>query len=203
PGKVVTFPGKGRNAGAASAVEDLALAEASAELRYVMDLVRAGEYAIGGELPSGEVDTSMYRWEEGYWKLHPDKRMAVDALRWLRSNQADKTNASLARACVETAALEMLGRPECLLPKCGSRAIIPLRGAYLEILKNGTVVVHEPDPSFGLTYQVPVSFDPSQAEEDGCYIPREVDPQSKWGQYLARFMPDLEVRDLLQEATAS
>lgn len=179
------------------------LIDASVEQRYAEELVGAGMFAIGGNLPSGDIDTSIYQWTGEYWDLQHPKRMTAHAYRWLKQEQSDKANKTMAKSCMETAALELLGRPECAMGNTGGRAIIPVPGCYLEVLKDGNIAVLEPDPNLGITYQVPAKFDRSLVRADGRYFPQEVDPMSRWGQYLDLFQPDLEVRALLQEATAS
>lgn len=179
------------------------LIDAAVEQRYAEQLVGKGVFAIGGNLASGDIDTSIYQWTGEYWDLQHPKRMTAHAYRWLKNEQSDKANKTTAKSCMETAALELLGRPECAMGKTDGRAIIPVPGCYLEVRKDGNIAVLEPDPALGITYQVPAKFDRTRVLADGRYFPQEVNPKSRWGQYLDLFLPDLEVRALLQEATAS
>lgn len=179
------------------------LMDKSPEQRYAEDLARTGEFAIGGTLPSGEVDLSLYQWTGEFWDIQHPKHMTAHAYRWLKDDMNDKVNKNMAKSCMETAALELLGKPDCQLGNPEGRAIIPVPGHYLEIQKDGKIAVLAPTRELGITYQVPATINGSRITEDGYYVPEEVNPQSRWGQYLDLFQPDLEVRALLQEATAS
>jgi P4 family phage/plasmid primase-like protien len=82
-------------------------------------------------------------------------------------------------------------------------AIIPVKGAYLRIEKDGTIRPLKPTRDLGLTYTVPAAFDWARCNGNGTYTPRPVDPASFFGRYLDLFMPSFDVRRLLQEAAAA
>lgn len=203
PSKVVVFPGPSAREPNAPAEELVAAFDASAEMRYAEFLADSDDFVVGGVSESGNIDSTLYQWTGEFWAALPDKVAAAKAYRWLKSAESSKANKSLAYACLDTAVLEFIEREDKFLPDSRSRAIIPVRGAYLEIEKSGQVRVLAPDRKLGITYQVPATFDMSLVADDGTYEPRPVDPRSHWGQYLDRFMPDIAVRELLQEATAS
>ena len=177
--------------------------DASAELRFAHDLAEGEQHAVGGMMDSGEVDPTLFLWTGEFWQAQSTQKMASFALNWLRHRQPDKATANKARECVDTAVLELLHRGTCSLADSRQRAILPVREAYLEIEDTGVVRVLPVSKDLGITYQVPASFDASRVAMDGTYTPAPVDPNSKWGRYLDRFMPDLGVREVLQEAVAS
>lgn len=227
------------------------LSDQAFEADFADHLKATEEYAIGGKLPDGDDDCSFFRWlpEQGYWDRCSEKDMAAKALSWLRLERKDKANAGHATSCINTAVLELMGDRQCWLPKKSDRrAIVPLKGGYLEIVKpdepsnapvmaGGEEVVDQdvfsptygqslglrqailfpedaapsrarirvlaPSKDYGITYQVPAKLQLDQVDVDGYYIPKPLDPDSKFGQYLDLFQPDLEVRALLQEAVAS
>lgn len=237
------------------------------ELDYADHLMASDAFAIGGKLEDGDDDISLYRWlpEAGHWDYCSRNTVASDALTWLRQVRPEKANSAGALSCVSTAVLELLGSRETWLPKPRDRAIVPLRGGYLEILREpvppqdsqtegevgsrcdesalearvstlepGTLAhlfndpaltdgscggeapspssrpqfrarirLLRPDKSLGVTHVVPAALRMDRVDDEGFYEPRPVDPASKFGGYLDRFLPDLEVRALLQEAVAS
>ena len=174
----------------------------SLELRYTDDLTGEGVFAIGGVSDTGDTDKSLYKWNGAYWDLQVDAMAEAHALAWLRKNRPDKANRTAAVGALETAKTEMAGRSDCTVPGSGKHAIIPVQNAYLQII-DGKIHVSAPDRALGLTYHVPAAFNMTKVRDDGTYVPGPLNPDSKWGRYLARFMPDLEVRNLLQEACAS
>lgn len=174
----------------------------SYELRYTDDLIADGSYAIAGVSSNGDTDETLYQWQETHWELQVDAIMRAHALKWMRRNRPDKANKTNASGSLETARTEMCGLEECTVPKMKGHPIIPVLGAYLHI-REGEIHVCAPDRAMGITYQVPAAFDWANVRDDGTYCPKAVDPTSRWGRYLQRFMPDVEVRELLQEACAS
>lgn len=171
----------------------------SPELAFANHLARSGEYALGERAANGAVDTTVYRWNGSIWEMQPDYDMRASALRWLHAHHSEQANDRLAQSCVRTAVLH-LGRT---VPSARDRALIPLSNCYLEILPSGQIRAHTPDPEFGATFALPAMLDLAQVDAAGHYVPPPVNPASRWGQYLRRFLPDPDVRGLLQEATAS
>ncbi|HFF3758176.1 DUF5906 domain-containing protein [Stenotrophomonas forensis] len=252
PSNVLSFRGNAAPKAAFGAPAPKAtLSDQAFEADFADHLKATEEYAIGGKLPDGDDDCSFFRWlpEQGYWDRCSEKDMAAKALSWLRLERKDKANAGHATSCINTAVLELMGDRKCWLPKKSDRrAIVPLKGGYLEIVKpdeprcaraaaDGEEVVdqdvfsatygqslgprqallfqNDETPSrtrirvlaatkeHGITYQVPATLRMDQVDGDGYYTPKPLDPNSKFGQYLDLFQPDLEVRALLQEAVAS
>ncbi len=91
------------------------------------------------------------------------------------------------------------------LPVQDSRhPILPVIGAYLRIGDDGVIRASHPDMQAGVTHRVPAQLDWSRVDEEtGVYTPLALRAGSRLAEYLDKFMPDLEVRALLQEAVGS
>jgi P4 family phage/plasmid primase-like protien len=180
----------------------------SFELAYAGDMRRSNAFRIGGRMDNGEIDISLYQWDEaeGVWALQTTREMEAHALDWMRTHMPQKANQGNAASCVRTAVLEMIRLPSMKLPETQHRAIVPLMGGYLEVLKDGdqkAYIEYLPaDPEHGITSIVPARLNMDQVLA-GRYTPKMLNPKSRWAQYLDLFMPDLAVRGLLQEAVAS
>lgn len=177
-------------------------ANASFELRFADTIAQDDDYAIGGLLPRGGEDNRLWHWNSHYWEAYSNAMLATKALRWMRSEQPDKANDNGARSCVKTTITEMMGHRHRYLPASRQRPIIPVEGAYLEILDDGRVRAMRPNKSFGITHKVPAQFDWNEVDAQGYFVPKSVNPESKWAGYLARFFPDAGVRSYVQEAVA-
>ncbi len=186
----------------APAVADELPADASFELRFADMIARDEDYVIGGRLRDGE-DTRISHWNGSHWEVCSSLMMTAKALRWMRGIRPDKTNKANAYGCAQTAVAELMGRPDRYLPASGDRPIIPVEGAYLEILEDGRIRAMRPDKSCGLMHKVPAAFDWKNVTDQGYFVPQPLNEKSKWASYLQRFFPDTQVRSYLQEAVAS
>ncbi|MFG6108381.1 MULTISPECIES: DNA primase family protein [Stenotrophomonas] len=192
------------------ATDDLGIVgeDLSFELAYADDLRRGNQFRIGGKMDNGEIDISLYQWNEaeGIWALQATREVEAHALDWMRMHAPEDAKQSTAASCVKTAILEMIRLPGMKLPESQHRAIVPLKGGYLEILKDANKKAYieylPADPKHGITSLVPAKLNLDQVR-DGRYTPKPLDPKSRWAKYLVRFMPDMAVRGLLQEAMAS
>ncbi|RKI38398.1 hypothetical protein D7X55_40190, partial [Corallococcus sp. AB049A] len=180
----------------------------SFELAYADDMRRANCFRIGGKMDNGEIDFSLYQWNEseGIWAPQATREVEAHALDWMRKHAPEDAKQSSATSCVKTAILEMIRLPGMKLPESQHRAIVPLKGGYLEILKDANKKAYieylPADPKHGITSLVPAKLNLDQVRS-GRYTPKPLDPKSRWAKYLDRFMPDMAVRGLLQEAMAS
>lgn len=181
----------------------------SPELLYQWELEEDKDLRVGGKVENG-FDNTYYRWHEDaqgacYWESQKDEHSINHALLWLRENLADKYSKDKAEKMVDTARAGMLlnakktiGRPDA------NSVVVGVQGAYLHInTKTGIITAKEPSKEEGLTCCVPAQFDWSRLGEEDVYTPAAVDPKSSFGSFLDKFMPDLAVRGLLQEAVAS
>lgn len=200
----------GADANPNDAADDLGIVgeDLSFELAYADDMRRGNQFRIGGKMDNGELDISLYQWDEveGIWAMQATREVEAHALDWMRKHAPEDAKQSSAASCVRTAILEMIRLPGMKLPESRHRAIVPLKGGYLEILKDAdkkAYIEYLPaDPEHGITSVVPAKLNLDQVES-GRYTPKPLDPRSRWAKYLDRFMPDMAVRGLLQEAMAS
>lgn len=181
----------------------------SAELQFQFDLESDGELKIGGQASPERFDSTFYRWTNNagaeYWCPLREEEMLSKGLGWLRENEPSKYDKSKATSLIETSRSGLLMNERCSLPRGdASSVVISVRGAYLHINKTtGVITAKKPDPKVGLTYGVPADFDWSRVDSQGVFVPRPIATDSALAGYLDTFMPDLEVRGLLQEAIAS
>lgn len=181
------------------------LAEASVELRFTMMLRQQTDFAIEGRAASGEPSLALYKWNGSHWKyIHPETARAL-ALAWLEKHSPKDYTARQADACIATAAtaqMQSATAVSTLEAQRGRRVIVPLQDKYLELI-DGQWHVLDPDPKLGMTYAVPAHVDPTKIA-DGIYTPATaVPPASKFGGYLARFIPTAEDQEKLSEIAAA
>lgn len=181
----------------------------SPELLYQWELEEDKDLRVGGKAENG-FDNTYYRWHEDaqgacYWESQKDEHSINHALLWLRENLADKYSKDKAEKMVDTARAGMLLNPKKTIAKPRAcSVVVGVQGAYLHInTKTGIITAREPSKDEGLTCSVPAKFDWDRVGEDDVYTPAVVDPESAFGRFLDKFMPDLAVRGLLQEAVAS
>lgn len=168
------------------------------------------DFRIGGLTEDGtDVDCTFFRWtddaEGARWVPLAGKAANAEALKWLFDKARNRASARTAGSCVDTAAVAFAGDRDKWLPR-SAVPTIGLRGGYLQLVKENDVVflrAQKPNRAAGLSYVVPVDFDQNRVNDDGHYIPATVPPDSRFGSYLNRFLPDLEVRALVQEAVGS
>ena len=180
--------------------------EPSAELLFAQAVKANDDLRIGGRQENGDIEQSLYRWTGGHWSLLHDALARKVALDWLMARRKHQCTQQTARSALATAMDFMVDEPAQMLSSLEGKhdtAVIPVEEAYLRIEKDGIIRPLRPTRDLGLTYTVPAAFDWARCNGDGTYAPRPVDPTSAFGRYLDRFMPDLAVRRLLQEAAAA
>jgi P4 family phage/plasmid primase-like protien len=180
----------------------------SPELLFAEYLRASKDFRIGGRQDNNDIDQSLFRWTNSHWELMHEAVARKLALTWLKDRRKHKCSQAMARSALATATDFMVDEDAHMLSSLERRrgaacTVIPVEGAYLFIDEDGVIIPHKPFRDVGLTYTVPAHFDRSRCNEDGTYTPRDVDPNSAFGRYLDRFMPDPGVRRLLQEAAAA
>lgn len=176
---------------------------ASIDLQFSRLLRSQPDYAIEGVTPDGKPSLSLYKWNGNHWKyVHPEIAKS-QALGWLEQHHPDKYSASQADACLAAAVGQMdtATAVTSMEEKRGKRVIVPLQGQYLELV-DGKWHILPPDISLGMTYAVPATINPARIK-DGVYQPSPVPTKSKFGQYLARFIPSSEDQEKLAEIAAA
>lgn len=181
----------------------------SPELLYQWELEVDEDLRLGGKVENG-FDNTYYRWHEDgqgacYWESQKDEHSINHALLWLRENLADKYSKDKAEKMVDTARAGMLLNPKKTISKPSDKSVVVgVQGAYLHIdTKTGVIIAKEPNKEVGLTCCVPAKLNWENVDECGRYFPKVVKPNSYFGKFLEKFMPDLAVRGILQEAVAS
>lgn len=176
----------------------------SAELRFTWMLRKRHDYTVEGITADGEPSLTLYRWHGSHWQcLHPEvaNKFALD---WLEAHAINKYSKSQAKACIEAAATQMMDTATAissLEAERSHRVIVPLQGQYLELV-NGAWHVLKLDPKLGMTFAVPATLDKSRIK-NGIYTPAVVPPESRFGKYLAKFIPDRKDQDKLSEIAAA
>ncbi len=133
----------------------------------------------------------VYVWTVNHWAALNPNLAERNAFRWLSARHPAVATHQKAAACV-LAALDLL--PE--LPKRDeSRAVLGLKNAYLEIMPDGSLRRLNPSPEFGLTSVLNCNL-PGAGR---TYTPQPVPADSLLWHYLTTSLPDLEVRNFLQE----
>lgn len=123
---------------------------------------------------------SLYKWSGTFWQALEERESRRLAYRWLVQN--DRDFASDANACAaHKAALLWVGE----LPEATLETVIPCQNGYVTLDK-GQSLLSEPNPEYGLRYELRCCFDP------GAAAPR-------FRQFLAEILPDEDVRARVQE----
>lgn len=160
-----------------------------------------------GRTTTGRISTELYHWAETHWQHQQFEEARQDAFAWLGDALPSKATPYLAKSCVMAAAdtiqHDAAERTISVLEANRTgRVIVPTVGGYLEIHKDGRLQVLPPDRKLGLTFAIKTTLDPAHIHS-GWYTPAEVPADSLWGNWLTTFMPDIDVRNLLQEAAAA
>lgn len=177
-------------------------AEQSLPLRYARYFYHTEELRIGG----GRNGRTVYNWNalEARWVAMSDDEARSLATKWLSWTCPDKVDSAKAKICMQTALDLYASDPSKRLPvQDPRRPILPVIGAYLRIDDDGTIRASHPDMNAGVVHRIAAALDWSRVGEDDVYTPRPLPATSRLAQYLDKFVPDLEVRALLQEAVGS
>jgi len=155
----------------------------STELRFAQELAADARYSQSGGI--------VYFWNGIYHQAVERKQMTVRAFKWLENHQPDHATQRRADACVDAALLKLAELPA----RDDRRVLIPLQNGYLEATDAGEFQWLQPDPSLGLTYVLNVEL----PRDGNIYQPRLVPPGSLLEHYFSSTLPNLDVRDYLQE----
>lgn len=185
------------------APEATSSADPSLALRYARHFASCEEIRVGG----GRKGRTVYVWNgaEARWVAQDEDEARSHATEWLSHAMPDKADSGKAGLCLETA-LDLFGRKSSKrLPEQDPRhPILPVIGAYLRIGDDGVITASYPDMADGVTHRVPAQLDWSRVDEEtSVYTPLPLRADSLLADYLNKFVPDQEIRDLLQEAVGS
>jgi putative DNA primase/helicase len=153
------------------------------ELKYFDDLKKGGTF--------GKRDGLLHRWTGSHWAAIDGEQGIASAMNWLKAHHPERVNKATAKSCFESATIlaTPLGNAD------QKRCLIPLRNVYLEVTNAGVILMHKPDPSFGISYALDIAL----PVNGRTYVPAPVAAESLFGKFLASSLPDQEVRDYLQE----
>lgn len=153
-----------------------------------------------------EGSSAVYTWkndaEGARWQINSPKELIIRAMVWLKENASDQGKPTKAQSCAEWYTGELASRTRFLPQPDKQRSLVALRNAVLEIHRDGTVQIHDPDPQLGVTACVQVDLPAGCDRASGYRIP-ELNPDSLFGRYIHSTLPDPEVRALAQEALST
>lgn len=186
----------------------------SIESVYADFLLACENVRIAGGLDDlGSVDTGLYRWDDVCWRRQTDLSEQAEAFTFLKRRSQPQATASKANDCLSTARVAMIAAgsrrwlpPVSQSPEKGVFIPVGVPGqmaVYLKLTKEAGAQVFPCDKNVGLTYCIPAAFDTKAFPIGSTYYPPDVPASSMWGQYLDLFLPDLGVRNALQEAAGA
>lgn len=178
------------------------------QYRYAQFIATSPDLALSGrENAADTIDQTMYRWQHNHWYRQTSIETQAEALQYLALAFPSAATAEQAKSSVATAENLFVQRGK-FLPRVRDEGIeadayLPLPNVYLKLDRSGSATLVPPSRDLGLTYVVPGKIDLEANPIGSTYNPPEVPSGSLFGRYLDLFMPDTEVRTLLQEAVGS
>lgn len=138
-----------------------------------------------------------YRWGEYCWEFVHSEEGRTMAAKWLDSNHPDKASSAKAEQIWNFACDRL--RQECPFNAGNYRhlKIIPTLSGYLSLLQDGSIEVLKADPIYGVDYVIQAKL--SHASTNNYYQPQPVPHDSLFGRFLSESLPDLKIRDVVQE----
>lgn len=170
---------KGNNGSGATAPE------ASLELQYSRVIEKNPTYAQKGEV--------IYKWVGSHFCVVSEAEFEKCALDWLIAHYPDQVNPGKVAACANIAKWKIPTLPDQRLAMTG--IVIPLKNAYLLIDKQGKITRTQPDKAYGMTYVINAELPAGGS----IYTPSPIPANSLLAKYFDSSIPDLEVRNYLQE----
>lgn len=154
-----------------------------------------GEFAAEAK----EETSLVRRWNGAYWQLVYDMAGKAEAMDWLRRTYPDAVGKAKAVDCWESLGLHLYKHCPFAAPEPDEdNVVFPLKNGYLHITAT-TATMKAPDKTLGLTFQVKAKADVEPGQE---FVPTPIPPTSRFGRYLALSLPNLELRNLIQEQCA-
>ncbi len=160
--------------------------KASVEYSYAKYVEESHNLSVGLH----DESATLYRWGGSYWKAQSEHDSKQEALHWLKTMAIEKASAKVAGECYRTALL--MGKP---LPPRTTGTIIPFKDNCLRMNNDFSFEVVPPQRKDGITYQINAEIG------DVCknYQPSELPDDSLFKKYLETSLPDIAVRDIIQE----
>lgn len=159
--------------------------EASLELQYSRVIAKDPTYAQKNEV--------IYKWAGSHFRVVSQEEFEKCALDWLVARFPDQVNPGKITSCANIARWKIRTLPDC--NAAGAGIVIPLKNAYLIVDQQGNITRIKPDMSYGMTYVINAELQASGA----IYTPSLPPAGSLLAKYFDSSVPDLEVRNYLQE----
>lgn len=136
-----------------------------------------------------------YKWNGVFWDTVDQANGTALATDFLFKHMPDKATNAAATDCFKFAT-NMLDP----LPKLDAgKVVIAAKNGYVHVEKDGTITVLPADKKLGLTFGVNATVSTSYNKR---HTPQLVPANSLFGRFLASALPDLDIRDLVQEQCA-
>lgn len=162
--------------------------EQSCELQYVRDL--NFDPTIRASAKDGLA--SLYRWNGSFWERLSDYECHSKAIKWLIKFVPKKASARNASSLHSTAVISVKH-----LPSTPNESIVPLQDCWLVVSKSGEFYAMQPDPKWGVTYNIKACLGLTGTEKN--YTPAPLPIDSYFSKFLASSLPDAQERNLVQE----
>lgn len=140
---------------------------------YATHLIRNAEMASDSAL--------LYRWTGTHWSPVDEEASEKEAYHWLVRQDPSWASAENARKAFRAACLYAPA-----VPRLTDEVVVPTRSGYVH-LEEGALVLRPADPALGLTHCLECSYDP------------EGHAPARFERFLARVLPDADVRARVQE----
>lgn len=159
--------------------------QASLELQYSRVIAKDLTYAQKGEV--------IYKWVGSHFCVVSEAEFEKCALDWLIAHYPDQVNPGKVASCANIAKWKIPTLADRHTARAG--IVIPLKNAYLLIDKQGNITRTQPDMTFGMTYVINAELPAGGS----IYTPSQIPAGSLLAKYFDSSVPDLEVRNYLQE----
>lgn len=160
----------------------------SIELVYAWSIKNMGKYSSKSE----GACRSLYEWQGNCWTRLTDSDGHVEAWHWLSQNAPSYASKSKASSLHESA---LLALPP--LPKNPTGNVIPMANYWLRVTDDNRLRIYLPNKNEGITYHIKASLGIKQGAE--FYEPKPVPVDSYFGRFIEVSLPDITVRQLVQE----
>lgn len=160
----------------------------SIELIYAQKKNAEGRFAAKEE---GE-NRVLYEWSGVCWDRKTDSCGEKDAWEWLKRHAPAMALPAKAGSLFQSALLDLK-----TLPENPEQNIVPLANLWLEITEDNRLRIRKPDQKLGISYHIKAELNPEEGAE--FYEPKDIPEASLFYQFLAMSLPDINVRNLIQE----
>lgn len=141
-----------------------------------------------------------YRWGEHCWEFVHGEEGRSMAAKWLDKAHPDRASSDKAKQAWNFACDRLRQEKPFTEGDYRHMNIIPTLSGYLSLLDDGTIEVLKADPIYGVDYVIEAKL--SHEGINSYYQPQPVPPESLFGRFLAASLPDLGIRDVVQELCA-